>query len=39
MVEESVKEGTCKKTEDTTIQDLKKKSRIFVQELLYIQIL
>ena len=39
MIEESVKEGAYKKTEDTTIQDLKKKSRIFVQELLYIQIL
>ena len=37
MIEEGVKKGTYKKTEDITLQDLKKKSRFFVQEVLYIQ--
>ena len=37
MIEEGVKKGTYKKTEDITLQDLEKKSRFFVQEVLYIQ--
>ena len=33
MIEEGVKKGTYKKTEDTTLQDLKKFQKFFVQEL------